>query len=346
MGSVLSYSGLSTKIRAMQMKLTSEEQFREIAQLTSVPQVVAYLKKTPEYQKRWVSIDEDALHRGDVEKLLRKSVFQNYTKIYHFANPIQRRFLSLYFKRYEIFLIKECIRTIFDHRNLSIDFTVYADFYHHHSKLNIEQMAACTTIEELIDSMKDSEYYRALTGISHQDNGLVFDYGMALDLYYFRLIWKIKDKLFSGKDLAQITKAYGRKFDLLNLQWIQRSRQYYSMSPVEIYSMLIPVNYKIKRNEITALVEAPNQDEFQHLLSKTYYGTHFEQLSSSTLEQFYNYLLRHTLEREASKDPYSVAVLYSYLYQKAHEVKRLTTALECIRYGVDPEETMNYIRTA
>lgn len=346
MGSVLSYSGLSTKIRAMQVKLTSEAQFQEIAQLTSVSQVVAYLKKTPEYQKRWVSIDEDTLHRGDVEKLLQKSIFQNYTKIYHFADPVQRRFLALYFKRYEIFLIKECIRTIFDHRDVAIDFAVYADFYHHHSKLDIGKMASCTTIEELIDSMKGSEYYQPLAGISYQDKGLVFDYGMALDLYYFRLIWKVKDKLFSGKDLAQITKAYGRKFDLLNLQWIQRSRQYYSMSPEEIYSMLIPVNYKIKKKEVTALVEAPNQEEFQHLLSKTYYGTHFDRLSTSTLEQFYNYLLRYTLEMEASKDPYSVAVIYSYLYQKAHEVNRLTTALECIRYGVDPEETMNYIRTA
>ena len=48
MGSVLSYSGLSAKIRAMQVKLISEEQFQEIAQLTSISEVVYYLKKTPE----------------------------------------------------------------------------------------------------------------------------------------------------------------------------------------------------------------------------------------------------------------------------------------------------------
>ena len=48
MGNLLSYSGLSTKVRAMQSKLIGEAQFQEIAQMDSVPQVVAYLKKQPE----------------------------------------------------------------------------------------------------------------------------------------------------------------------------------------------------------------------------------------------------------------------------------------------------------
>ncbi len=37
-------------------------------------------------------------------------------------------------------------------------------------------------------------------------------------------------------------------------------------------------------------------------------------------------------------------VIYSYLYHKEHEVNRLTIAIECIRYGVVPDEAMHYIR--
>ena len=43
MGSVLSYSGLSTKIRAMQSRLVTDEQLEEIVQLPNVPQITAYL---------------------------------------------------------------------------------------------------------------------------------------------------------------------------------------------------------------------------------------------------------------------------------------------------------------
>ena len=36
-------------------------------------------------------------------------------------------------------------------------------------------------------------------------------------------------------------------------------------------------------------------------------------------------------------------MIYSYLYHKEHEVDRLTTAVECVRYGLSPAETMDYI---
>ena len=79
MGGVLSYSGLSTKIRAMQSRLTTMDQFEEILQLSDVTQVAAYLKRMPEYSSRWDALDENTLHRGQIEKLLKKSIFGNFT---------------------------------------------------------------------------------------------------------------------------------------------------------------------------------------------------------------------------------------------------------------------------
>ena len=84
MGTVLSYSGLSTKIRAMQSRLVTDEQLEEIVQLPNVPQVTAYLKRTPEYQNIWSGLDENDLHRGQIEKLLKKSIFRNFSRLYHY----------------------------------------------------------------------------------------------------------------------------------------------------------------------------------------------------------------------------------------------------------------------
>ena len=148
MGSVLSYSGLSTKIRAMQSRLATEEQFQEIIQLPSVPQVAAYLKRTPEYSKAWSSIDENDLHRGQIEKLLKKSIFGNFSRIYHFANPEQRKFLELYSKRYEIRVLKEVMTNLFDHRDTDpVDISPYRDFFRLHSKLDVDRLVACTSME-------------------------------------------------------------------------------------------------------------------------------------------------------------------------------------------------------
>ena len=190
---------------------------------------------------------------------------------------------------------------------------------------------------------KGNEFYLPLLKVQEHGNALLFDYGMALDLYYFTQIWNVRKKLFKGTDLDEITRTYGEKFDMLNLQFIQRSKQYFHMNPADIYALLIPVNYKLKPEEIHDLVEAPTYEEARRLFAKTYYGRKYEQLTVANLEEFYNCILRNILEKEARKHPYSVAVIYSYLYHKEHEVNRLTIAIECVRYGVSPDEAMHYI---
>ena len=166
---------------------------------------------------------------------------------------------------------------------------------------------------------------------------------MTLDLYYFSTIWKTKDKLLKKKDLEEITRAYGNKFDLLNLQWIYRSKQYYHMNSADIYALLIPVNYKLKKKEVSALVEADNMNTFESLLHQTYYGQRYDKLDSHTLEEMYSYIMKHVLLVASKQDPYSAATIYCYLYHKEHEIDRLITVLECIRYGCSPEDTMSYI---
>ena len=44
MGNLMSYSGIVTKVRAMQAKLLTESEFEDIAGLHSVPEVIEYLK--------------------------------------------------------------------------------------------------------------------------------------------------------------------------------------------------------------------------------------------------------------------------------------------------------------
>lgn len=343
MGSLLSYSGLSTKIRAMQSKLMSEQQYKEIAQLGSVIQIVAYLKKQPGFSDLWADLDENSLHRGDVEKLLVHTIHQNFTKLYRFANPEQRRFMALYFKRYEISVLKDCLRKVFDEGKAQLDLSLFQDFFDRHSKMDLEKLTSSSTVEELVNNLQGSEYYHPLKKLGTDYQPRIFDYGMALDQYYFANIWSVKEKLFKRRDLEEISKAYGNKFDMLNLQWILRSKKYYHMDPADIYALLIPVHYRLSKNDIASLVEAPDEAEFRKILDTTYYKKRFPELSPENLEELYTLNLKTILETEARKYPHSVIMIYSYLYHKEHEVDRLTTAVECVRYGLSTAEILDYI---
>ena len=198
MGSLLSYSGLSTKIRAMQSKLIRESQYQEISQMDSVTQVVAYLKKQPGFSDLWADLDENSLHRGDIEKLLVHTIHQNFAKLYRFANPQQRTFMALYFKRYELSVMKDCLRKVFDKGHADLDLSLFKEFFFFFSRLDIEKLAASSTVAEFISNLQGSEYYAPLIKLGGDSTPSIFDYGMALDQYYFANIWSVKEKLFKN----------------------------------------------------------------------------------------------------------------------------------------------------
>ena len=343
MKGLLSYSGLTTKIRAMESRFLRDSDFREIVELESVPQAVSYLKQKPSYEPIFGAEDENELHRAQIERMLRQSIYGDFTKLYRFANVQQRQFLTVYFKRYEVSIIKECLTNLFDHRNIQLNLSDFEGFFQKHSKLDLTSMTASRTVEEFVESMRGTDYYQTFSNLAAMESPTLFDYEMTLDLYYFKEIWQTKGKLYKGADLAELTKAYGNKFDLLNLQWIYRSKCYYHMSSADIYALLVPVKYRISRQQITALVEAENRNTLEALIEQTYYGKHYKNFTLDTLESMYAAIMKHVLSSESRKNPYSVATIYSYFYHKEHEVNRLTIALECVRYRIAPDEAMTYV---
>ena len=112
MGNLLEYSGIVTKIRAMEAKLLSPEQFTEIANLGSVPEIADYLKKNTAYADVLDTLEEVQLHRSNIEKVLVQSLYRDYTKIYRFCGQKHRRFMKLILKNYEIDLINYCLRIV------------------------------------------------------------------------------------------------------------------------------------------------------------------------------------------------------------------------------------------
>ena len=59
-------------------------------------------------------------------------------------------------------------------------------------------------------------------------------------MLYFRSMWKTKDKYLSKNEQKIISQCFGTRMDMLNLQWICRSKSFTTAGAGEIYAMLIP----------------------------------------------------------------------------------------------------------
>ena len=78
--------------------------------------------------------------------------------------------------------------------------------------------------------------------IKDTDNVTLYDYNLALDLYYYTSTWKEQKKILKKSDLELFMRDRGSKIDLLNIQWIYRAKKYYNMKPADSYLMLIPIH--------------------------------------------------------------------------------------------------------
>lgn len=342
---VLSYSGLTTKLKAMHSRLLKKEHFHELAGCSSVAEAVSYLKQFDGYQLDLSMLDGASPHRGAVEQHLIQSIYRDFSKIYRFSGLKQRKFLDLYIIRYEVSFLKQCLRTVYDGTPVVITDDNGKWFFEKHSSFNIMQLNAVSTIDELINRVKGTAYHELLSRVhnSARESITLFDYEMTLDLFYFRTTWKAMNKLFSGKEKQVLLESFGTKIDMLNIQWLYRSKKYYTMTPADIYTIIIPVYYKLKKSTIAAMVEAETTDALLEIIRSTAYGKAFREENNISLEHIYRTLLDAVHQTSLRRYPYSIACVNSYLYDKECEIDRLTTAIEGIRYGLGHDEIMQYI---
>lgn len=343
MGTLMSYSGIVTKIRAMQAELLTDQDFVDIVNLRTVPDAITYLKEKPAYSEFMNQMDISLYHRRHAEKVLIQSLYDDYTRIFRFSGLEVKKFLKLYLKRYEIELINYCLRIVINHYDRPFDLDYKKEFFDNYSQLSIEKLITSRTIDDLVDNLIDTEYYSPLKKLRDSNTATLFDYDLALDLYYFSTLWKKRKRLFKNKDLDIFTRDYGTQMDLINIQWIYRAKKYYNLLPPDIYSLTIPNHYRLRIDEFKGLVEAPTLTEFEHLLETTYYARKYHIDDSKTMEQRYRECLFHLYIADRRSSPYSIATITTYLFLKEQEINKLTTALECIRYSLSPRETLGYL---
>ena len=128
MGNLLAYSGLTTKVKAMQSRLLTSSQLQELASLDSVTACVEYLKSQPAYETVLGGAESGELHRSVIEQYLKLSEYRDFDRLYRFSNLSQRKFLDFYFMHYEVAFLKRCLRSIIGHSPLDFDYLCFSSF--------------------------------------------------------------------------------------------------------------------------------------------------------------------------------------------------------------------------
>ena len=333
MGNLSEYVAIRSKISNMSSKLLIKSDYDKLSECESIAEVVEWLKKKNEYEEFFNDKDIIEYHRENVENALICSLYRDYKKIYRFSNIGIRDYLKPYLVKHINKLIKKSIRKSEDKYLTSNIFLYEKEFFNHYAKVDYEDLLNAGNMNELNKALNNKGY----EDIFKKSNS-TFDDGLEkiLDHYYYINFWKKRKTLFKKSDTEVITKLVGREADFLNIIWIYRAKKYYRMPFADILALTIPIYYKLTKEDIRALINSQDRDDFINILKKTFYGEQFE--NDDRFEEKSNELLEKLVLNFYRKNPYSIFSIYNYFFEKEREINNIITITECIRYKYSPEK--------
>jgi len=344
MNGLMAYSAIKTKISVMKGNLITKAQFAEIANLSNMSEMVAYLSKHPGYGFLLSDLDFRYVNRSALEELLVYSPCADFNKIYSFGRLEQKKFVDIHYLYFQIRFIKRAIRKLYNNYPIQTEVSNMEKLFAGHEKFDIRLVAQSTDIPDLISNLKGSIFYEPLKDIKDVTNLKLFDYELALDLFYFKTLWKLRSS-FGRADKEILAKMYGKQIDMLNIMWVYRFKKYYSVLPKDLNNYLIPVHYKLHDDYLEKLVNSDDISSFYSVLNETYYGRFFNIVDQETFEYAYRKVMTDMHRSEYKKNPYSLMAIINYLYLKDEEVKKLITIAECIRYKYSPDKIISTLET-
>ena len=93
--------------------------------------------------------------------------------------------MKLILKNYAIDLINYCLRIVITHYKQPFDLNYKRAFFDRYSQISIEKLITSRTTDELVENLKDTEYYTPLRKLKDAQDVTLYDYNLTLDLYYF-----------------------------------------------------------------------------------------------------------------------------------------------------------------
>jgi V/A-type H+-transporting ATPase subunit C len=332
MNNITVHGAASSKAHVLMGRLLKDSDYKKLMETKNIYEFIEYLTKNTNYKNVFLNPNE-IKHREDIEIGMKKYLLKNYEKFYHYYHDNYRIFFKVLFMRYEVENIKLFIRAM--NRNEDVrhlgDHLITSEVF---TSIDYNQMIKSRNIQELIDALKGTIYYKLLMIYLNEESvKMQFYMEMSLDRIYFKKIKEIVST-FKGKDKELMNELLGKNSDLLNIQWIYRAKKFYDLSSEEILNYTLESGLKYDYKKLKEFCYLESIEELKESVLNTEYKVLFleeEIFMERNMERFLFFLLEDLLKKGNN----TIIVSLNYMHKLEYEVRDLFSILECIKYGFD-----------
>jgi V/A-type H+/Na+-transporting ATPase subunit C len=251
-GGVSGYAALNARVRVMYSTLINPQVFASLYEAADLNAFISLLKNT-EYGPYLDRAKDKELTARRAAFLIRERLTDAYQSIIRTAPENARPLLIQRFRYFEVDNLKAVLRGIIAGAGWDrVRFVLFpmGDL----SVIPAQEMVEAGAIAAAVELLRGTPYYEtlshALKRFSTEQN--IFPLEVALDLSYWRELWKDMNQL-SSEDRTQAMKIIGTLVDTTNLMWAIRYREYHHLSEEELINYTLPFGYHVRDEDVRAV---------------------------------------------------------------------------------------------
>ncbi|MBR3269585.1 MAG: V-type ATPase subunit [Oscillospiraceae bacterium] len=317
--------------------------YRELLNMHSIPEIVSYLKETDGYRDLLSALEPSITHRGHLEMLLKRSLFQQCLHFCSIEHLQDKPFFRFFIYDCEVReLVKKLLLLSDEPQAYISSMDTWLMPYLH---LSAEKLAKAEDLSGVAEAAEGTPYAAILRSIP--DDPLKRNYTaheIALRACYLERILKEAEEILDGENLEALKDLIGEQIDLINLINAYRLKRVFHPEPESLKRMMLPVRGRLPQRICEQLYAAPDLSSFIDIVKTTRYGRMLSGLSdqpgSVRLEHALQSLRCRNARNALHFSGHAAVSIYAvhFLYQT--EVQNLITIIEGIRY----EKPVSYMQ--
>lgn len=338
------FTAMSAKLKAMNAEHLTEQEYDQLLEKHTVGEICAYLKQTA-YRSVTAELNDRSVHRGKLEECLERRNREDYFKLYVFADSDARKLIRFFFVRDEITVLKEVLKHCFNNEHGVLPYVdeIKGEFFDKHSGIDVPLLLQSTNVSSVAEACRNTDFYPVLSHARSNESGYPA-IAMSLDRLYFHKLWKAIGKYAPKPQQAALKNYIGTQIDYMNIMWIYRCKKYFRISNELIYTYLIPIYFRLSKDDIISMIEAPTEAALENIISS---GKYSDILLNSEgnlfIEQNYKKIRFKNAKKAYKLHPGTLTEVFAFFDMRLAETKNLETVIEAVRYHTDAEQTKKLI---
>lgn len=338
--STYSSNVILAKARAMYGRRLRTEDYRELLGCRSVGEVASYLKNRTSYAAILAGVNENDVHRGQLEVRLRQKLFEDNSSLCRYEVTVGEHFADYLIGRAEIEQILHSLVLLEGDAPGEYLFSMPA-YLTAHTHLNLPALSHIRSYDDLLRAVSHTPYRKLLEGFRPAP-GMMPDYTGIENVLFTHLygeVFHVIDTYTHGETQRQLNQIFDSYVDLQNYLRIVRLRFIHHEPVAEVQRSLLPFG-QLHTRHLKALLAAGTEQELAAIMRRIPVGKHFIRAQGSYVypEQLMNRTKYNICRRDIRFSTHPSVVLISYIILTEIEVGDIITIVEGIRYRLPPED--------